>query len=190
VSCASERSCAAVGWDDLGLCVNDHTDYEVPVLGLRTSGRWSVRRHANYGCSHSTVGHNELDAVSCTSAAACTAVGTEVDRWDGRHWSLQPAPIGTDELSGVSCTSNHACTAVGSGIYTWNDHEWSRVPVLRPAHVTTAALNSVSCVSRESCVAVGASENGNGRDFSLVESIGMGATPAEQARQANAAPER
>src|SRR5215467_13227659 len=68
-----------------------------------------------------------LQAVSCTSATACTAVGssststttvTLAERWNGTKWSIQhtPNPTGASfvPLKAVSCTSATACTAVGS----------------------------------------------------------------------------
>jgi hypothetical protein len=81
---------------------------------------------------------NQLNGVSCTSAAACTAVGSSgpflgqgngaagplvsarrtaalAERWDGRRWRIQPTanPGGSAALLGVSCSSPRACTAVG-----------------------------------------------------------------------------
>ena len=57
---------------------------------------------------------NQLNAVSCTSAAACVAVGDNglVERWDGATWAIQATPS-TGGLLAVSCTSAAACTAVG-----------------------------------------------------------------------------
>jgi hypothetical protein len=66
-----------------------------------------------------------LSAVSCTGAAACTAVGgagtaTLAERWNGSSWVIQhmPTPSGANGsgLSSVSCTAVTACTAVGSYI--------------------------------------------------------------------------
>lgn len=172
VSCPSRDTCAAVGWDDIGRCANEYaSDYEVPVLGLWTSGRWSLERRPNIDCSNSADngGGNGLGAVSCTSTAICIAVGTGVYRWDGRRWTAQPAPTGTDQLFGVSCTSKSACTAVGSRGYTWNGHEWSSVPIPRPAQAKAGGLDSVSCTAPESCVAVGGYEDGRERDHLLIE---------------------
>jgi hypothetical protein len=172
VSCPSQESCAAVGWDDIGLCSDPYeSDFDVSVLGFWASGRWSLGRHPNLGCATrgENGGGNGFNAVSCASPIACTAVGSEVARWDGRHWSVQSAPIGTDTLTGVSCTSVDACTAVGFESYTWNGREWSSAPIARPPHVKTVALNSVSCASPESCVAVGSSENAAHQDFLLIE---------------------
>ena len=67
-----------------------------------------------------------LAAVSCTSSAACTAVGsytnssgvsvTLAERWDGTSWTTQTLPFvsqGEAELSGVSCPAASVCTATG-----------------------------------------------------------------------------
>ncbi len=190
MSCSSAGTCAAVGWDDIGLCADPYdSDYFVPVLGRWASGRWSLTGRANLGCSESSDngGGNGLNAVSCTSSAACTAVGTRVYRWDGRRWTIQPAPIGDDVLSGVSCTSQSACTAVGSRVYTWNGRAWSSVPIRAPAKAIAPGLSGVSCTSPESCVGVGAYESRAGGDVLLVESIGVGVMPAKPARQPKAA---
>ena len=107
-----------------------------------------------------------MNAVSCTSPVACTAVGNGVSRWDGRRWSIQPAPIGADTLDGVSCTSTDACTAVGSGVYAWSGHRWSSVRI-----AFAGELTGVSCPSHALCVAVG-SYIDNAGDHLLVASEG------------------
>jgi hypothetical protein len=70
---------------------------------------------------------NELEGVSCVSAAACTAVGfyqdsrhvlrTLAESWNGTSWSVVPSPnVGPSSdnyLGGVSCVSAAACTAAG-----------------------------------------------------------------------------
>lgn len=88
-----------------------------------TTLTWSVVPSLNPGS-----GYNILNAVSCVSPAACTAVGydredtapyafhTLTESWNGTHWSVVHGPIldGSPfiELTGVSCVSA-ACTAVG-----------------------------------------------------------------------------
>src|SRR5947209_6096110 len=82
---------------------------------------------------------NQLQAVSCTSVTACTAVGfaagkSLAERWDGTGWSAQttvnPARVTAPvALFGLSCPSTTACTAVGStGTGTlaerWNGTRW------------------------------------------------------------------
>lgn len=184
VSCPSSGACAAVGADDAGLCSDSYdygsgySDYYVEVFGLWRSGRWSLRPDPNIACSKSNDegGGNGLAAVSCTSPAACTAVGSEIYRWNGSRWSIQPEGSGAGVLSGVSCSSPDSCTAVGSGIDTWNGNDWSSVPMPSPPHAAAATLNSVSCVSPDACVAVGTYANRAGQNFPLAESIGIGVT--------------
>jgi hypothetical protein len=77
---------------------------------------WTMQAAPNPSGSQNAV----LREVSCTSAAACTAVGessgrTLAERWNGANWTIQstPNPAGLPALSGVSCTSSTSCTAVG-----------------------------------------------------------------------------
>lgn len=167
VSC-TPGTCAAVGWDNVGLCGGDRSFYSVPILGSWTEQLWSLRRHPNLACANDAgdTGGYVMNAVSCTSPVACTAVGNGVSRWDGRRWSIQPAPIGADTLDGVSCTSTDACTAVGSGVYAWSGHRWSSVRI-----AFAGELTGVSCPSHALCVAVG-SYIDNAGDHLLVASEG------------------
>jgi len=93
-----------------------------------------------------------LDAVSCPSTRACTAVGqygnisgigaTLAEHWHGSSWAVQKTPNpGSGGTAGnapyaVSCSSASACTAVGdydlfaSGIISslaerWNGSRWA-----------------------------------------------------------------
>jgi hypothetical protein len=70
-----------------------------------------------------------LNAVSCTSSDACTAVGNWSSitipigllaaAWNGRRWTVElnnpppGPPTSTLELDGVSCPSRNTCVAVG-----------------------------------------------------------------------------
>jgi hypothetical protein len=72
---------------------------------------------------------SNLEAVSCSSPAACTAVGYASDsdglsrllvaaRWDGTTWTTQVMPVPKHEVDsvivrGVSCSSATSCMAVG-----------------------------------------------------------------------------
>jgi hypothetical protein len=189
VSCMP-GTCAAVGWEDVGACGGDREFYSLPILGFWTEQRWSLRRHPDLACAKGDgdPGGHVLNGISCASPVACTAVGNGVYRWDGRHWSIQAAPIGGETLDGVSCPSTDACTAVGSRVYIWNGRRWSGVGIPHSANATSPELTGVSCRSRASCVAVGSSIESLGGVHPLVESIGMGATPAN--RQANTTSER
>jgi len=117
---------------------------------------------------------NELIAVSCSSASACTAVGNDenssgssalAERWNGSSWALQSAvnPPGDASvlLDGVSCPSATYCVAVGSNgggstgtavAESWNGSTWTAMSPVSPAGAT---LSAVSCTSASNCWAVG-----------------------------------
>jgi hypothetical protein len=123
-----------------------------------------------------------FSSVSCTSATACTAVGSVVrdgvlvtlaERWDGSSWSIQNTPNpgdNRDQLDAVSCTSAAACTAVGFYINSsngtsapiverWDGSNWSVQAIPTPA---VGMLSGVSCPSATVCIAVGAGPGGQG----------------------------
>ena len=115
VSCVSATACTAVG------NYNNGTTRVALAEGWNGT-KWSIQHTPN------PAGGSEIHLlrVSCTSAAACTAVGgysnttTTValaERWNGTRWSIQhtPNPAGGSDstLYGVSCASATACTAVG-----------------------------------------------------------------------------
>jgi hypothetical protein len=128
-----------------------------------------------------------LQGVSCTAAAACTAVGNYVvkgkagekvlaERWNGKEWSLQSMvdPGGSESpyASSVSCSTATACMAVGyyansSGAYfafteSWNGTEWKIVSTPEPTGVLNGLLSGVSCTASTACTAVGWYENSSG----------------------------
>lgn len=111
-----------------------------------------------------------LRSVSCTSAAACTAVGsyasssssgTVAERWNGARWAVQVTPPAL-ALYGVSCAGT-ACAAAGvdrSGYLVsvalgWDGVQWAAHAVPDPAHHADTELSGVSCPSRAACIAVG-----------------------------------
>jgi hypothetical protein len=192
VSCASARSCVAVG---PGLCPWWH--FDVFCLGVRWPGplverwngqRWSIEPTAD-----------PLTAVSCTSPTACTAVGPAnmAERWNGATWSMEPITIPRALLripgvfpTDVSCVSASACTATwapgmctdechsGDGIdppivARWNGTRW-RIHLLGPWPqikndvLAGELLEGVSCPSTTTCTAVGVG-GGVPVDHTLVE---------------------
>ena len=126
-----------------------------------------------------------LAGVSCTSATACVAVGSDVDepaatRWDGTRWISErianPAPDAPNGsvLEGVSCTSPSNC--IGVGAYQQNRRPFLQLPLVerwdgaRWSQQSTPSLgdsapfsgfNAVSCVSRDACIAVGSTQVGS-----------------------------
>jgi hypothetical protein len=180
VSCASRRSCTAVGMDG---DPNSGTPF---MLVERWDGsRWSIQPTPSAGGLDGALGD-----VSCPSVTMCTAVGAtagdyvRVERWNGIAWSIQPTPDvnvnGSSFFSGVSCASASACVAVGAegdsaGSFSvaegWNGSRWSdqNAPFLDGDQ-----LNSVSCTSARVCTAVGSAGGGgplaerwNGRHWSV-----------------------
>jgi hypothetical protein len=146
--------------------------------------KWSVEPTPDPTGSNSS----SLAGVSCTSATACTAVGsynigadTEVtlaEAWNGTKWSVEPTanPTGSkgSSLAGVSCTSATACTAVGGydngdGTYAtlaeaWNGKSWVVEPTPNPrsskgTHILVLSLS-----------AVGGYDNSAANDLTLAES--------------------
>ena len=123
VSCTSPRACTATG--------GKFTTH--PTLAERWNGTsWHVQatpNPANIGTSRQ---EPELNAVSCTSATACTATGQYapggmpayfLEAWNGSKWRLvtapHPAGFAQGALNGLSCVLAR-CTAVGA---------WSGGPV-------------------------------------------------------------
>lgn len=157
VSCTSTSFCMAVGGAEAQEW-NGRTWSAVPISNLPS--------------------YAYLQAVACTTPAACTAVGDfgSIERWNGHTWSLQPGlltPPGSGGsyarfLSGVSCPSVTSCVAVGnaSGVSTtlpvagvWNGQTWRAVRTATlPAGYPTGWLRGVSCLSSSVCTAVGSSQ--------------------------------
>lgn len=138
---------------------------------------WRVQRMLSPGPTQNP----SLNALSCASRTACTAVGfvglraTQdrplAERWNGRRWSVQPTPnlrtsrrkLLPGELTAVSCPSRRACMAVGISFgrengaiaERWDGHHWAIEPVAAPAFVIETTLTGVSCTSPKACIAVG-----------------------------------
>lgn len=123
VSCPTRNDCSAVGAYDMG---------GGPVIAVAygwDGTTWTIQ--ATFDPAEK---QTELDGVSCSAAAACTAVGHLDDpgpagtspiaeRWDGTAWSRQapvvppsPGVVPTSRFGGVSCPSATACTAVGDDV--------------------------------------------------------------------------
>jgi hypothetical protein len=114
VSCASARSCFAVG-------------YRTTVTGIDRA----ISEHWN-GAKWSFVRprrpqpHSQLTGVSCPGARNCYAAGWTgthpfmpdralIEHWDGTRWSTRPLPgiPRYSELRSVSCATGTRCIAVG-----------------------------------------------------------------------------
>ncbi len=169
VSCPSTTVCIAVG------ATGANTAGTQYGLVERWNGSvWSATR-INPGVGGAAV----FDAVSCSSASACTAVGyaysccdpetfTVADRWNGSSWSLQTTPVldcGCASLTGVSCPTATVCTASSFGggsdldmplTERWTGGTWLVGSSQPPTPGSEdGGLNSVSCPSATACTAVG-----------------------------------
>ena len=183
VSCVSAAACTAVGY-----YVTRSVGGSKTLVESWNGTSWSVVPNPSPAGRY-----NDLDGVSCVSAAACTAVGyhttssgriyrTLVESWNGTSWSVVPSPSrgsGGSYLDGVSCVSAAACTAVGYGagssggayrtlVESWNGTSWSVVP--SPSRGSGGSyLDGVSCASA-ACTAAGYYASSNGGDRTLIES--------------------
>jgi hypothetical protein len=110
VSCASATACTAVGENFEGTT-------ESTFAETWDGSTWTAENTPSPG-SDST--RRVLNAVSCTSATACTAVGQSggaglAELWDGTSWTVQPLPNEAGViLNAISCASSVVCMAVGS----------------------------------------------------------------------------
>ena len=176
VSCTAVNSCTAVG-DIISNGV-------VQTLAEHWDGsNWTVQQTPNPAGSTTS----QLNEVSCSSATACTAVGSATgqiwaEAWNGTTWTVQSTPIpagGSDpSLSGVSCRAPNACTAVGSffnGTRTvpladrWNGTAWATQSVAVAPGSTASGFSSVSCPALKACSAVGFN-TGSGATSAFAES--------------------
>jgi hypothetical protein len=155
-----------------------------------TARAWSVVPTPN----PSGATESSLESVSCFSATACSAAGSDKnsagtrvtlgERWNGSEWQLQatPNPSGAKEsyLRAISCPSATACTTVGQYVNSaglavtlaerWNGTEWTIQSTPNPAEHKGANLTGISCASITACTAVGYYETSTGLVHTLAES--------------------
>src|SRR5215469_11956177 len=169
VSCTTATACTAVGRYETS------SNQVLPLAEQWNGTSWALQPTANPAGATSSF----LDAVSCTMATACTAVGqyytssrqrlTLAEAWNGTAWTIQPTPnppgAANSRLNAVSCTTPTACTAVGQYVSgtnqtltlaeAWNGTAWTIQPAPNPAGTTNSRLNAVSCTTPTACTAVG-----------------------------------
>ncbi len=183
LSCTSSRACTAVGYYLRGAV-------KVAAFAERWNGkRWMIESMPMPAEAVKTL----LYGVSCTTANACTAVGsyedragrslTLAERWNGKRWTIEftPTPAGAvaSVLYSVSCSAASVCSAVGpyrnSGgkqstlAERWNGDRWSvqHTPSLTGAILS--CLYGLACTPKGACTAVGHYKNRTGRSLTLTE---------------------
>lgn len=167
VSCTLSTSCVAVG---------SSLDPEKEAGSQRTFAmHWNGSKWTVVSSPNKSSTNNVLNSISCTSWAACTAVGyyTPLDtfpmvlRWDGSSWSTQSLPYQWGFLEDVSCASSTYCMAVGRmpedpedegsanwGLgASWDGSKWQlSMPVNQGSQ---SILSGVSCPTTAWCNAAG-----------------------------------
>jgi len=165
VSCVSAVSCIAVGGYNVGQTA-------LPMSETWNGTSWTLVDAPNPTGSTSAT----LNAVSCTAANACTAVGTSlagspdtavIERWNGTSWTVQAALNASADdvqLDGVACTSTDVCIAVGDVsnatsasplTATWDGTSWTQQSDPNPSGSDEAFVSGVSCGSADDCTSVG-----------------------------------
>jgi hypothetical protein len=167
ISCSGPSACVAVGYFGE---LNKHTTTRQTLVESWNGATWSIVPSPNVaGTTDDT-----LNGVSCFSASACAAVGSDTsgagsqplfESWNGSAWTIVSSPA-TDPggLQGVSCSGPTTCTAVGTVdnvtlatpnqlIETWNG---TSVDVLEDvtSPVDLSSLSGVTC-GLSQCFAVG-----------------------------------
>ena len=173
VSCTSATACVAVGQAFFGGGVY------APVAMRWDGTTWSLQTTPALSGSGGF-----LNAVSCTSATMCMAVGTLdsaslTEQWNGTAWTVVPSasPAGQSSvyLNGVSCIGPSWCMAAGEGYagtyqtltQVWNGTAWTVVPSPNAGSASNH-LSGIDCFSQTSCSAVGNSSPSSG---DLAESL-------------------
>jgi hypothetical protein len=175
ISCAGSTACEAVGFV---LTTNSSGESEHALAEVWNGTSWHLQPIAQPGGPSVLAG---LTSVSCSSSAACEAVGGFVggvataqeqplaERWDGKAWALQPTPNPQAEngssLVGLSCPAANACAAGGLFDYAdvnqsifafqWNGRSWTEQRQPNPQGQQFNGENAVSCATRVRCMAVG-----------------------------------
>jgi hypothetical protein len=198
VACTSRSFCMAVGNEF------DTTGKSLGTIAEQWNGRtWRIVPTFKPAPAGPNAGFN---GVACTSASACTAVGsrtvarTLAERWNGRTWQVQatPNPAGAQNvtLAGVACPARTVCTAVGLNLTVpgapltvaerWSGGRWR----IQPTPVLVAydiGFPGVACPNPSVCYAV-ASYTNNTPSVTLAEQWNQAETSAQAATGPTAAP--
>jgi len=178
ITCVNASDCWAAG------NYFDGSEYQTLVFQYNGTD-WSRGTSPDAGSPDPSVVYNSLNAVACSGADDCWAVGlydepgglfnqTLIEQFDGTGWTVvgSPDPGGADILYGVACASSTDCWAVGE---YWPDPAITAdyqtlIEELTVTSWTAAAspdvssadvLGNVACDGSVNCWAVGSSFSGS-----------------------------
>jgi hypothetical protein len=188
VACATGSSCVAVGQYVAG-----KSDQGLLVTGYGSA--WSPQQ-APLPLDAGAQPAAQLGSVSCSSATACTAVGSYVDKLGNRQgllvtlrggrWTAARSPLPADatvpgaELSAVECPRLTECVAVGTYsagsaglIVTGTGTTWTAAAAQLPpgaGPAPAASFPDIAC-SGATCVAVGSYTDATGNRQGMLVSV-------------------
>ena len=180
--CTSAKNCWGVG--AYGKIAPGSDKFENEVLHWK-GRKWVTVSVPSPGTPDMGTLESGLNAISCTSADRCWAVGLTTDatafrsealHLSGGKWRVVPTPnssTGTNALSvlsGVSCTADTNCWAVGvyddvvdlNQVLHWTGHKWLAVTVPQPGGTAAESSNELIadfCATAKGCWAVGYSQS-------------------------------
>jgi hypothetical protein len=186
VSCTGPDACQAAGAASDVYCTEPIPGCTViaerPLTASWDGRNWSISQPASPR-------GGSLDAVSCTGASACTAVGEHnplhcnrsntrctsgpthhlIETFDGSTWSVERGVKGENALASVSCSAPTTCVAItGNLIEEENGGGWSKdSPAVAPGS-ENQFYAGVTCTGIGPCDAVGYYDTPSAID-SLVE---------------------
>jgi hypothetical protein len=171
LSCPAATRCVATGFS-----VSTADPNGQAMVEIWNGSTWTIQPTPPLG-----KGGALLDAVSCTAADSCMAVGgfaqpgplvlyqPLAERWNGSAWTLVPVPNphadNGSSLTSVSCTAATACMAGGDFDFAdiaqsvfamrWNGTAWAIQHQLNPGSQMQDGDNAVSCTGAAACTSVG-----------------------------------
>jgi hypothetical protein len=171
VSCAGATACVAVGK------YVDSAGAPLTLIEEWDGASWSLLQSPNPAGARDVL----LRGVSCSTAVACTAVGSYTDSagsdWpivearSSSAWVIQAAPLPADATNGgalvdASCSAATACTAMGvymsnqtfvaaSFAARWDGSNWTVQSIASPVAGATVFLFGITCPSPTDCITAG-----------------------------------
>lgn len=179
VACLSVSQCWAVGYYTNGSGTSQ------TLIEEWDGASWTIVTSQN----SSTTQRNVLQAVTCSSAAQCWAVGyyingntaqTLTEQWNDSSWTIVGSPSSGDSaLYAVTCISDSQCWAVGDFFTSsiidrtlteeWDGSSWAIVDSPNTSATANDNLRAVVCTSGLQCWAAGSSSESGGTDQALIE---------------------